>query len=220
MRTSSPGLGSVSGPESEPAPGVTVTEHGKPFPGGALAVEPDSKTPTTLEVGTLSFFPIRRGEKLGIRIKDSQAPARQAFTDIPMFPANPTWRVMGKLEAQDPPGKLAVPNVLGSIDEVESPGTVVFSVGGKTYRLTPTATAKDPDYFFVFSDLTNRDTTYGAGRFLHTGKADAKGNMLLDFNHAYNPPCAFSAFATCPLPPKQNRIPARIEAGEKRAGHP
>lgn len=202
-----------------PAPGVAVTHGGKPFPGGKLVTDADGD-PTELRAGTFHFYVINRQGDLGVRVKDDDAATAKAFTDIPRYPANAAWRVTGKLVRGAGHTTLAVPNVLGKVEAVESPGVVELTVEGKTFRLAPTM--ENGEYFFVFGDLTNRDTTYGAGRFLNTPPADKDGNVVLDFNHAVNPPCAFSAFATCPLPPKENRLSARVEAGEKRmpGAHP
>ena len=121
-------------------------------------------------------------------------------------------------EEASPPVQLAVPNVLGEVERSPSPGTAVFTIDGKEYRLSPVLEEGSPELFFVFADQTNRTETYGAGRFLYT-EPPRGGTVVLDFNRAYNPPCAFSAFATCPLPPKQNRLALRVEAGEKRPLH-
>ncbi len=111
---------------------------------------------------------------------------------------------------------LQVPTVMGTVEPMPSPGTLVFQLDGKEYRLDPALEGNQ--LFVIFADETNRTDTYGAGRFLYADVPEKDGKVVLDFNRAYNPPCAFSKYATCPLPPKQNRLKVRIEAGEKRVG--
>jgi hypothetical protein len=197
-------------------PGVSLTQEGKPFTGGALRTDADGK-PDTLSLGTLRFFVIRRGERLGVRVKDSEAAARKAFHGIPTYPPSATWRVEARFEPASSARKLAVPNVLGEVTEMAAPGTAVFTVGGQEYRLEAVVETGGHELFFVFGDQTNRDATYGAGRFLYADMPK-DGKVVLDFNRAHNPPCAFTPFATCPLPPPQNRLKLRVEAGEKRYG--
>jgi uncharacterized protein len=203
----------------QPAPGVGVTRDGKPFGGGPVQSDHEGQTePDILQVGRFRFQLIDRGQRIGVRIKDPEARARREFKGIPRYPTSATWRVTARWEPVDPPKELAVPNVLGEIERSPSPGTAVFTVAGKEYRLTPVLEPGSPELFFVFADETNRTETYGAGRFLYADPAK-DGTVILDFNRAYNPPCAFSAFATCPLPPKQNRLALRVDAGEKRLPH-
>ena len=196
--------------------GTALTQDGKPFTGGALRSDADGK-PDTLALGSVRFFVIRRGERLGVRVKDSEAPTRKAFHGIPTYAPSAAWRVEGRFEPATAEKKISVPNVLGEVEEMVSPGTVVFTVGGQEYRLSPVVEPGDDQLFFIFGDLSNRDETYGAGRFLYAAMPK-DGKVVLDFNRAYNPPCAFTSFATCPLPPPQNRLKVRVEAGEKRYG--
>jgi len=203
----------------QPAPGVAVTRAGQPFPGGALRTDQDgTAAPDVLQLGRFRFQVIARGQRLGVRIKDPDARARKEFKGIPTYPPSARWRVTARWEAANPPVQLAVPNVLGEVERSPSPGTAVFTIDGKEYRLTPVLEEGSPELFFIFADQTNRTETYGAGRFLYA-EPPKGGTVVLDFNRAYNPPCAFSAFATCPLPPKQNRLALRVEAGEKRPLH-
>eukprot|EP00668_Euglena_longa_P014785 GGOE01018810.1.p1 GENE.GGOE01018810.1~~GGOE01018810.1.p1 ORF type:complete len:196 (+),score=10.27 GGOE01018810.1:39-590(+) len=130
-----------------------------------------------------------------------------------VFPANFPCR-FERFETQR---TLRVPNVLGDITDMLAPGQVVFNVNGQEYHLTPVADPDDPELFFIFRDLTSSTETYGSGRFLYADRPQ-DGEVILDFNCAYNPPCAFTPFATCPLPPPENRLNVRIEAGEKRVG--
>ncbi|HXO22494.1 MAG TPA: DUF1684 domain-containing protein [Thermoanaerobaculia bacterium] len=202
------------------APGVAVTADGKPVTSAVLAADAAGK-PTVLALGSLRFFVIQRGDRVGIRVKDTQSPALAAFHDVDTFPVSETWRVEARFEPYQPPKKVAVPNVLGQVTESPSAGAVVFEKDGRTYRLDAFQDPKQGDLSFVFGDATNGHETYGAGRFLETD-APKDGRVMIDFNRAYNPPCAFTAFATCPLPPKENKLALRVEAGEKKygEGHP
>jgi len=199
----------------QPAPGTAVTLAGKPFAGGALKTDADPDGPDVLQLGRLRFQSIVRGDRMGIRMKDPEAPARKAFQGIPTYAPSERWRIVARWEPSNPPMQIAVPNVLGGVDQSPAPGTAIFTVDGKEYRLTPVLEGDSPELFFIFGDQTNRTETYGAGRFLYA-QPPKDGKVTLDFNRAYNPPCAFSPFATCPLPPKQNRLAIRVEAGEKR----
>lgn len=192
--------------------GATVLKEGKPFSGGVLKPDTDE-----LRLGGLTFFVIQRQNRFGFRIKDREAAARRDFHGIDRFPVSPAWKVEARFEPAAAPRTLSVPNVLGTVEDTPSPGTAVFTVRGAEYRLDPIE--EDGKLFFVFGDESNGDTSYGAGRFLYT-PLPHDGKVTLDFNRAFNPPCAFSAFATCPLPPRQNRLKLRVEAGEKRYGHP
>ena len=196
-------------------PGIALTRAGQPFTGGELGDSEGNQD--VLALGSLRFYLIRRGEKLGIRVKDAEAPARKQFHGIPTWPASAAWRVEGRFEPAANPRKVPVPNVLGTVDEMTSPGTIVFKVNGEEYRLDPVQESPTEQLFIIFGDLTNRTDSYGAGRFLYTDPPK-DGKVVLDFNRAYNPPCAFSPYATCPLPPPQNRMKLRVEAGEKRYG--
>jgi hypothetical protein len=196
-------------------PGVSLTRAGQPFTGGELGDSENDKD--VLALGTLRFYVIRRGERLGLRVKDSEAPARKQFHGIPTWPVSAAWRIEARFEPAATPRKMAVPNVLGTVEEMPSPGTLVFKVGEQEYRLDPVQEPGDEKFFIIFADQTNRSESYGAGRFLYADPPK-DGKVVLDFNRAYNPPCAFSAYATCPLPPPQNRLKLRVEAGEKRYG--
>ncbi len=201
----------------QPEPGVLVTTRaGKPFTGGPLKSDAEGE-PDVLEAGGLRFQVVVRDERVGLRVKDPDAPKRRSFQGIPTYPPDRRWRIEARWEPSSPGTSIAVPNVLGSVDQMPAPGTAVFTVDGKELRLTPVLEEGESNLFFVFADATNRTETYGAGRFLYAEPAK-DGRVVLDFNRAYNPPCAFSPYATCPLPPKQNRLPLAISAGEKRIG--
>jgi uncharacterized protein len=200
------------------APGVRVLHAGKPVSTIALASDADAGDPTILDQGTLSFYLIRRGDRLGVRVKDSASAMRRSFHGIESYAVDPKWRVPATFSPYRPPKAIPVPNILGNVTQEPSPGAVVLSIGGREYRLDAVDEEGEEDLFLIFADRTNGETTYGAGRFLYARRPGADGKTVVDFNKAYNPPCAFTAFATCPLPPPQNRLPIPIEAGEKRYG--
>ncbi|RKH47140.1 DUF1684 domain-containing protein [Corallococcus sicarius] len=201
----------------QPAAGAAFTREGKPFTGGALKTD-EKGAPDVLRLGSVSFQVIRRGDRLGVRVKDSAAEARKKFQGIPLYEPSAAWRVEAKLVPDATPRTVTVPNVLGMQEEMKSPGTLVFTVAGKEHRVVPVQEGGSDELFIIFGDETNRDATYGAGRFLSTPLPDKDGRVVVDFNRAYNPPCAFSRFATCPLPPRGNRLALRVEAGEQRVG--
>lgn len=195
--------------------GMDFTVTGGPVSGRDLA--PDtSGEPTVLALGSLRFWVVERGDRLGVRVVDLESPALAGFVGLAHYPPAATWRVAARLERAQG-ATVAMPNVLGQVEELPAPGTLVFAHpdSGRELRLVPTEAAGG-GLFVVFGDGTNRDETYGGGRFLYTGAPDAEGRVVLDFNRAYNPPCAFTPYATCPLPPEPNKLAARIEAGEKR----
>lgn len=164
-----------------------------------------------VQVGPVSFYIIERGDKLGIRVKDRNSPILQNFKGTEFFPINREFRFEAKFIPD--PQKIAVPSIIGQTEMQESPGIVEFSYKGQTYRLRPVYEGKT--LFFIFKDLTSKKETYPAGRMLNT-ELPQNNQVILDFNKAYNPPCCFTPYATCPLPPKENSLPIRIEAGELR----
>ncbi len=182
----------------------------------------DNGKPTVLKLGSLKLFVIKRGNKLGLRVKDKRNPARSHFAGLDYFPADLKWRLDARFEPYDPPKIIPIVNVLGMVDSMTSPGALVFETNGKTYRLDPVLEKGSKQLFITFGDKTTGKETYGAGRYLYADPAGDDGKVVLDFNKAHNPPCAFTEFATCPLPPRQNRLAIRIEAGEKKypgSGH-
>ena len=199
-------------------PGVPLTANGKPVT-ASLPLTTDAKPkPTILELGSLSFYAIQRGDRVGVRIKDKESPERAAFTGVDTFTPDPRWRVVARFEPYKDK-KIPITNILGQVAQETSPGAVVFDWQGKTYRLDALGDPKE-GLSLIFGDATNGKLTYGAGRFLDTDPPK-DGTVVVDFNTAYNPPCAFTAFATCPLPPAQNKLALAVEAGEKKfAGGP
>lgn len=198
------------------APGSGLTVDGKPVTEMELASDATEKV-TVLELGSLSFFPIQRGDRIGVRIKDKKAPQLVGFKGLDFYPVQTAWRVEARFEPYNPPKKVAIPNVLGQVTDSDSPGAVVFDWQGQTYRLD-TLGSVDKGLSLIFADATNGHETYGAGRFLEIEGQPKDGRIVVDFNTAYNPPCAYTAFATCPLPPAQNKLALKVEAGEKKFG--
>ncbi|MGH7454048.1 MAG: DUF1684 domain-containing protein [bacterium] len=171
--------------------------------------------PTKLSLGTLSWTIIKRGERYGVRLRDHEHPMLKSFGGIEAYPVDSTWRIEATFEPNNPLKMIEIPTVLNTITEEPSPGAFVFNINGKTYRLDTTGRMTDKELFVIFGDQTNGKETYGAGRFLYVPTPAANGKTTIDFNKAYNPPCAFTEYATCPLPPEQNKLPVRITAGEK-----
>ena len=155
---------------------------------------------------------IKRDDKIGVRFRNLQASAVKNFKEIKRYLVKEQWQIMAHLEAA-PKASVLITNVLGQTKPEESPGKLVFTVNGKTFQLDPILEGNQ--LFILFGDATSGKETYPSGRFLYAQLPDANGNTVLDFNKAINPPCAFSTFATCPLPPKQNILPIAITAGEK-----
>jgi uncharacterized protein (DUF1684 family) len=198
----------------KPAPGSGVTIDGKPA-GEQVLRDDMAETTDVLKIGEVSFFVIRRGDRFGIRIKDPDAPTRTHFKGLEYFPMSAKWRVEATFVPYDTPRKVEIPTVLGTADTMEAPGLVKFTVDGKSYSLEPVVEdPNEPSLWFIFKDETSAKETYGAGRFLYAAMPK-DGKTVIDFNQAYNPPCAFTPYATCPLPPKQNWLSVRVEAGEK-----
>lgn len=189
-----------------------------------LRDDTDPAGPTVLRTGSVSFTAIKRGDgtgqRFGIRVRDPQSEPRRHFLGLDYFPFDPGWRVTAHFEPYDPPKTIPITNVLGMVSSEVSPGALVFELQGQSVHLDPILEQGEKDLFLIFKDGTSGKETYGAARYLYASPPDADGNTIVDFNRAYNPPCAFTPFATCPLPPSQNRLKVRIEAGEKTyAGH-
>jgi hypothetical protein len=193
--------------------GVSVSLlDGKSFAGGTIKSDGEGP-PDRMVLGDVQIWVHQSGERPAIRIRDKNNPLRKTFTGMKWYPVNETYRVEGTFEPYDKPKTVQVPNLLGDIDTMTSPGTVSFSIGGKTFRMAAVS-ENDNELWFIFRDLTSGHETYPAARFLYTAKP-VDGKVSLDFNKAENPPCAFNSYATCPLPPEENRLQVRVEAGER-----
>lgn len=197
-------------------PGALAVIGGSDAATSAVLRDDRNGKPTTVAFGTTSFYLIDREGKKGIRVKDYEAPTRKNFLGLDYFEIAQKWRVEAKWEAFDPPRTLEVPTVLGTVEKYKVPGKAVFERDGKTYEVQPVLeTADAKELFLIFADKTSGKETYGAGRFLYADMPK-DGKIVLDFNKAYNPPCAFTPYATCPLAPPENRLKLRIDAGEKK----
>ena len=192
--------------------GVNVTNEGNRVKNIKLK-EDITGDPTILDVGSLRWYIIKRGEKYGIRLRDTKNPLRNTFKGIERFPVNEDWKLIAMVDKYDPPKVISLPTQIGTIEEEASPGAVVFEKDGKTYRIDAVDTGKR--LWLIFADETSGEETYGAGRYLYIDKPDSTGATILDFNLAYNPPCVFTKYATCAFPPQQNFLELRITAGEK-----
>jgi len=201
----------------EVEPGVQVTHEGETVTSLVLFSDAAGR-PATARLGSLRWQVIQRQDLIGIRLRDTANAALEEFDGIETFPVSLDWRIPASFDRYDPPLVIEVPDVLGMISEQLSPGAVVFRAGGERLRLDVTGDPQGESFSIVFGDMTNGIETYGGGRFLSVDAPDEHGRTFIDFNKAYNPPCVFTAFATCPLPTPQNRLPVRIEAGEK-GGH-
>ena len=185
----------------------------------AMLLNDLSSKPSIMSVGSYKWNIIKRGDKYGIRLHDLNSPAVKSFLGIETYPVDKSWRIEASYVKFPEPRKIMVPTIIGTIEENIATGNLSFVKDGKTYSLVPIV--ENDSYFLIFADETNGEETYGAGRFLYTALPDSNGKVTLDFNKAYNPPCAFTKYATCPLPPKDNYLHLKITAGEKKfgAGH-
>jgi uncharacterized protein (DUF1684 family) len=183
-----------------------------------ISMQNDTQRNTTiLTHGTFSWYAILRdGSRYGIRLKNSENPPLKDFDGIDTYPIDKKWRIEARWAPYDPPKVIVVPNVTGTSEEDTSKGALVFNIDEKEYRLD--ALGSGERLFIIFADETNGEETYGAGRFMSVARPDSTGKTYIDFNRAYNPPCAFTRYATCPLPPKDNYLKVAITAGEKKYG--
>lgn len=194
----------------------------KPAQPQTLHVDPDhDKNDPRMTVGTLNFYAIKRGERFALRIKDAKSAALTGFHGLKWYPPNAHYRVKAHWIPYTPQKTFTIATLIGTSYPAQIPGSAEFTLGSKTYRLDPIL--EDPavqKLFFVLRDTTSTTKTYGACRFLYTGfpdhGVDHPGDLVLDFNRLENPPCAYTPFATCPLPPKQNRLLIPLPVGEQR----
>jgi len=180
-----------------------------------------SANPTMVSFGHANFYVIDRDGRKALRVKDSDAETRTHFLGLDYFPTDPSWRITADWVPFNPAHKMEIGSVIGTIDKVDVPGKAVFKRDGHTYELMPYQEEPGGDLFFVIADRTSGKETYGAARFMDV-PLPKDGKVILDFNLAYNPPCAFTPYATCPLAPPENRLDLRVTAGEEkyRGGHP
>ena len=203
--------------------GAGVTYDGQPANTAThrLVTDADGATPTVVGFnnGDASFVVIKRGDSYGLRVRDALAPTRTGFAGLDYFDINPAFRFDARFEAHPPGQTIGIVNVLGIEEPMANPGAVVFQKDGVEYRLEAVDEG-DGRLFLIFADRTSGHESYAAARFLYAERPADGGTTVVDFNRAYNPPCAFTEFSTCPLPPPSNRLDLRIEAGEKKPRPP
>jgi len=181
----------------------------------SLVMQSDAeKDPTEIVLGSLAIELILRGGDLAIRVRDAKSPLRVEFPGLRVYPIDPSWRIVARFEPFAHEKEVVLEDGDGKPQPYLSPGAALFEKDGKPCRLEPVFDGDRKRLFVLFSDETNRIETYAAGRFLYT-PLPTEGQVILDFNKAFNPPCAFTPYATCPLPSADNRLPLRVEAGEK-----
>jgi len=197
-----------------PAPGADVTVGGEVVEQAQLIADNQGR-PNVVRSGDLSFYVIYR-QSYGLRIKDRKAPTLLAFKEMPAYEIDPGWCIEGRFERAAPGTTAEVADVLGHTNESPVYGTFEFERDGETFRLTGLGTAESESIEFMFADRTSGRETYGAGRFVYSEGMPENGRVVVDFNKAYNPPCAFTAYSTCPLPLPENRLNLWVRAGEKK----
>jgi len=196
----------------EAEPGAAITHDGRPV--ANLALQSDAAgEPTILEMGSLQFYLIDRTGQLGIRVRDTESEVLASFEGLDYYPIHPAWRITARFEPYDTPRSVKVPNIIGTVFDEPSSGALVLDLEGRTFRLD--ALPNGANHLLVFGDTTNGSETYGGGRFLELELPQEAGPVVLDFNKTYNPPCVFTPYATCPLPPANHRLPVAIRAGER-----
>lgn len=204
-----------------PESGLALTLNDEPLKGRVEFMSDHDETPGVIgfDEGKGKLSLIKRGDRFGLRVKHADAPSRLHFTGLDYWPADEGWKIQGKF-VPHPPGKtMPIVDIIGTTSDAPNPGAVEFQRDGKAYRIEAMGEPSG-ELFLVLADRTSGHGSYPAGRFMDTPAPDAQGNVVLDFNRAYSPPCAFTSFATCPLPPPENRLDLAITAGEKTYVHP
>lgn len=195
--------------------GIEALKDGQKFSEAALISDEKGK-PSTIEIGSQSFYLIKRENKYGIRLKDKSNKPLLDFKGLHWFPVSQKYKIVAQFEPFEKPKEILVPNIMGGNFKLKSEGLLKFKINGKSYSLQPVT--EDDKFFIIFRDSTSKTETYSLGRFLYADKSK-DNKIILDFNKAENPPCAYTSFATCPIPPPQNRLQATIKAGEKKYDH-
>ena len=200
-----------------PAPGIAARVGESVVEGEiALATSADGQPDRVyFDDGQSSFEALVRGGRIALRVRDARAETRTGFVGIERFAPDPGWRFEARFEPHPEGQTIEIANVLGQLEPMPNQGVLVFERDGREFRLETVAEG-DGRLFVIFADRSNGTDTYGAGRFVYAEPPDADGRSVLDFNQAYNPPCAFTAHSTCPLPPPENRMDIRVESGELR----
>jgi uncharacterized protein len=203
-----------------PERGLALTLDDQPFKGRVeLKDDSDGGMPTVLgfDEGKGKLTVIERGGNRALRVKHADAPTRTQFKGLDYWPANRDWRIEATFVPHPAGTTLPIATIIGTTENTPNPGALEFEREGKAYRIEALDQGEST-LSLIIADRTSGHESYGAGRYLDVPRPDAKGKVMIDFNRAYNPPCAFTPFATCPLPPNQNRLDLAITAGEKRYG--
>jgi hypothetical protein len=205
-----------------PEKDVALTLDGQPLRGRVELKTDHDAAPSVIgfDDGKGVMTVIQRGDRRALRVKHADADARIQFAGLDYWPPDPSWRIDARF-VPHPTGKtIEIANIIGTLEPMPNPGVVEFQREGKPYRLEALDNG-DGSLFLILADRTSGHGSYGAGRYIDAPEPDAGGKLVVDFNRAYNPPCAFTAFATCPLPPPENRLDLAITAGEKayKGGH-
>ena len=196
------------------AAGSTLRLNDTPADGGPLRLADGGRPADVVAYGGVTFFLHYSGPRLALRVRDQNAPLRTEFSGLTWFPANPGVSTVGLFTPAAGTPVVQAPNILGDLEPFEVAGTGTFTLAAREHTME--AWRSGDGFWFVFRDLTSEDLTYPAARFLYTEAPDADGQVVMDFNYARNPPCAYNPWTTCPLPPASNRLAVRIEAGELR----
>jgi uncharacterized protein len=196
------------------AAGAGATLGGAPI-NGEVSLKADSNARIGFDDGNASLQLLERSGRFALRVRDAAASTRTGFIGIEHYPVDLSWRIDARFEPHPEGRTIDIVNVLGSVDPMPNPGVIVFERDGREYRIEAVDEGV-PQLFLIFADRTNRNETYGAGRFVYVDWPAGGGPTVLDFNRAYNPPCAFTAYSTCPLPPPENRLDMEVTAGERR----
>ena len=211
-------LGRIEWADGKPwflvADGVGATVAGEPATRVELLPEL-ANAPVVVRFGSASLQMLQRGEKFALRIKDSEASTRLKFSGIPHFDVAPSWRIEARFERYPEPRTIEVATVVGTLEAYPNPGRIVFERDGKTHRIEALVEEGTEQYFLIIADRSSGKETYGMARYLYAGPPEGD-RIVVDFNKAYNPPCAFTAYATCPMPPEGNRLDLYVSAGEKK----
>lgn len=197
------------------AEGVEAFIDGNPVREATLLADMDTDGPTIVRHGTVNWFVIRRGTALGIRVRDTHSETLRSFEGVERYPVDEAWRISAEFLPHDQPITVPIPTILGTPADMVSPGKVRLSVNGHTQEMTALKAGNGQQLFLIVADSTSGQETYGGGRFLTTEAVDDANQVIVDFNKATNPPCAFTPYATCPRPPAENRLPFPVTAGEK-----
>ncbi len=204
-----------------PERGLALTLNGEPLKGRVELLDDRSDTPSVIgfDDGKGLMTLIRREDRRALRVKHADAETRTKFKGLDYWPLDPNWKIKATFTAHPAGTTLPITTIIGTTRDTPNPGALEFQRDGRTFRVEAIDDA-GPTLLVMMADLTSGHETYGPGRYIDVPRPDAKGNVLIDFNRAYNPPCAFTAYGTCSLPPKENRIDLKITAGEKRYGGP